>query len=143
MSEWQKDAPLFIPLLPHDDSWHVSSPASRNFLVRREFLSDPQELRNRLRLVAVVMLLLSPFLAVFMLIYFFLRNAEQFYHQPSSAGSRRWSNLALWKFREFNEVGGLEAERESGGQSGADMCQGGRLTRLFLPPSWSTCSSSG
>ena len=49
-------------------------------------------------------LLLAPFLVVFLLIYFFMRNAEKFYHQPSSAGARRWSALAAWRLREFNEL---------------------------------------
>lgn len=49
-------------------------------------------------------LLLAPFLLVFLLIYFFMRNAEKFYHQPSSAGARRWSSLAAWRLREFNEL---------------------------------------
>lgn len=50
------------------------------------------------------MLLLSPFLVIFMLVYLFLRHAEQFYNHPSTASSRRWSNLSKWMFREFNEV---------------------------------------
>jgi hypothetical protein len=52
----------------------------------------------------VANLLLAPFLLVFLLIYFFMRNAEKFYHQPSSAGARRWSSLAAWRLREFNEL---------------------------------------
>ncbi len=56
------------------------------------------------RRVAVANLLLAPFLLVFLLIYFFMRNAEKFYHQPSSAGARRWSSLAAWRLREFNEL---------------------------------------
>ncbi|WZY92787.1 hypothetical protein YC2023_065116 [Brassica napus] len=31
-------------------------------------------------------------------------HAEQFYNHPSTASSRRWSNLSRWLFREFNEV---------------------------------------
>lgn len=56
------------------------------------------------RRVAAANLLLAPFLLVFLLIYFFMRNAEKFYHQPSSAGARRWSSLAAWRLREFNEL---------------------------------------
>jgi len=56
------------------------------------------------RRMAVVNLLLAPFLLVFLLIYFFLRHAEKFYHSPSSLGARRWSPLASWKLREFNEL---------------------------------------
>ena len=54
--------------------------------------------------VGLAMLLLSPFLVIFMLVYLFLRHAEQFYNHPSTASSRRWSNLSKWIFREFNEV---------------------------------------
>lgn len=41
---------------------------------------------------------------LFLLIYFFMRNAEKFYHHPSSIGARRWSGLAYWRMREFNEL---------------------------------------
>ncbi|KAL3686025.1 hypothetical protein R1sor_004047 [Riccia sorocarpa] len=75
-----------------------------NFMIRRDFTSNPNRLRKRLMTVGLCMLMLSPFLIIFMLLYFFLRYAEQFYHQPSAAGSRRWSNLARWSFREFNEL---------------------------------------
>jgi autophagy-related protein 9 len=54
--------------------------------------------------VALANLLLAPFLLAFLLIYFFMRNAERFYHQPSAAGARRWSSLAAWRLREFNEL---------------------------------------
>ena len=56
------------------------------------------------RRMALVNLVLSPFLIAFLLIYFFLRHAEAFYHHPSSAGARRWSALAKWRLREFNEL---------------------------------------
>lgn len=56
------------------------------------------------RRMALCNLLVSPFLMVFLLIYFFLRNAEKFYHHPSSIGARRWSGLAFWRMREFNEL---------------------------------------
>lgn len=76
----------------------------RNFCVRRDFVSNPKTLKKRLMVVGIVMLLLSPFLVIFMLVYLFLGHAEQFYNHPSTASSRRWSNLSRWVFREFNEV---------------------------------------
>jgi autophagy-related protein 9 len=42
----------------------------------------------------VLNLVLSPFLAIFMMMYFLLHNAEKFYHQPSSVGTRQWSSHA-------------------------------------------------
>lgn len=62
-------------------------------------------LRRRLRLAALLNLAVSPFLAVFLCIFYFLRNAEHFYHHPGSAGARRWSPLAHWLLREWNELG--------------------------------------
>lgn len=61
--------------------------------------------------MALVNLLLSPFLIAFLLIYFFLRNGEAFYHHPSSLGARRWSALAKWRLREFNELPHLVTHR--------------------------------
>lgn len=80
----------------------------RNFCVRPDFVSDPKTLKKMLIIVGLAMLLLSPFLVIFMLVYLFLRHAEQFYNHPSTASSRRWSNLSKWVFREFNEVSFLE-----------------------------------
>lgn len=82
----------------------LQSMFDRNYCVRKEFISNPRTLKKRLTVVGVLMLLLSPFLVIFMLVYLFLRHAEQFYNHPSTASSRRWSNLSKWIFREFNEV---------------------------------------
>ena len=56
------------------------------------------------RRLAWANLALAPFVFVFLAIHFFLRNAEQLYHHPSSVGARRWSPLARWRLREFNEL---------------------------------------
>ncbi|KAK1307510.1 hypothetical protein QJS10_CPA10g01952 [Acorus calamus] len=76
----------------------------RNFCVRRDFIGNPSALKKRLVTVGIVMFLVSPFLVLFMLVYLFLRHAEEVYNHPSTASSRRWSNLSKWIFREFNEV---------------------------------------
>ncbi|KAK3020929.1 hypothetical protein RJ639_046585 [Escallonia herrerae] len=89
----------------------LQSMFDRNFCVRRDFISDPRTLKKRLIIVGLAMLLLSPFLVIFMLVYLFLRHAEQFYNHPSTASSRRWSNLSKWIFREFNEVDHLFKHR--------------------------------
>lgn len=89
----------------------LQSMFDRNFCVRRDFISNPRTLKKRLMVVGLVMLLLSPFLVIFMLVYLFLRHAEQFYNHPSTASSRRWSNLSRWMFREFNEVDHLFKHR--------------------------------
>ena len=63
--------------------------------------------------MAVANLVLAPFLLAFLLIYFFMRNAERLYHQPSAAGARRWSPLAAWRLREFNELPHYTAHRRA------------------------------
>lgn len=70
----------------------------------RPSFADEAALRRRFRQAAVVNVVASPFLGVFMLLYFFLRNAERLYHHPGGAGARRWSAAARWTFREFNEL---------------------------------------
>ncbi|KAK4418382.1 Autophagy-related protein 9 [Sesamum alatum] len=89
----------------------LQSMFDRNFRIRRDFVSDPETLKKRLMIVGFALLLLSPFLVIFMLVYLFLRHAEQFYNHPSTASSRRWSNLSKWMFREFNEVDHLFKHR--------------------------------
>ncbi|XP_010272081.1 PREDICTED: autophagy-related protein 9-like [Nelumbo nucifera] len=89
----------------------LQSMFDRNFCIRRDFISNPSSLKKRLMAVGLGMLLLSPFLVIFMLVYLFLRHAEQFYNHPSTASSRRWSNLSKWIFREFNEVDHLFKHR--------------------------------
>jgi autophagy-related protein 9 len=74
-----------------------------DFSIRASFY-DVAALRLRMRYLAVANLLLSPFLAIFMVMYFLLHNAEKFYHQPSSVGHRQWSTHAWWRLREFNEL---------------------------------------
>lgn len=103
-------------VLPKTLEWTLNwcilqSMFDRNFRVRRDFVSDPNTLRKRLMIVGFALLLLSPFLVIFMLVYLFLRHAEQFYNHPSTASSRRWSNLSKWMLREFNEVDHLFKHR--------------------------------
>ncbi|CAN0886209.1 Autophagy-related protein 9 [Linum grandiflorum] len=89
----------------------LQSMFDRNFCVKMDFVANPKALRKRLMVVGMAMLVLSPFLVIFMLVYLFLRHAEQFYNHPSTASSRRWSNLSRWIFREFNEVDHLFKHR--------------------------------
>lgn len=103
-------------VLPKTLEWTLNwcilqSMFDRNFRVRRDFVCDPKTLEKRLMIVGLALLLLSPFLVIFMLVYLFLRHAEQFYNHPSTASSRRWSNLSKWMFREFNEVDHLFKHR--------------------------------
>ncbi|KAI9122184.1 hypothetical protein K1719_006873 [Acacia pycnantha] len=89
----------------------LQSMFDRNFCVKRDFVSNPKTLKKRLMAVGLAMLLLSPFLVILMLVYLFLRHAEQFFNHPSRASSRRWSNLSRCMFREFNDVDHLFKHR--------------------------------
>lgn len=55
------------------------------------FLSDETALRQRLVKAAVINLLLAPFLLMFLVIYFFMKHAERFYHSP---GKQVFSNTS-------------------------------------------------
>uniref|UniRef100_A0A804LH34 Autophagy-related protein 9 n=1 Tax=Zea mays TaxID=4577 RepID=A0A804LH34_MAIZE len=96
-------------ILPKSLEWTLNwcifqSMFDSKFCVRKEFLTSPDVLRKRLIFVGIAMLILSPCLVIFPLVYVILRHAEEIYNHPSTASSRRWSNLSRWIFREYNEV---------------------------------------
>jgi len=101
--------------------WCILDPMfDKGFRVKRSFVSEPMALRRRFRTVAVVNALLSPFLLFFLVIYFFMRNAEAIYHHPSSIGARRWSPLARWRLQEFNELPCFLSHRLNAGHAAAE-----------------------
>ena len=65
---------------------------------------DVSALRHRFRCLAVINAILSPFVAIFLSMYFVLSYAEKFYNTPSTVGARDWSSYAYWRMREFNEL---------------------------------------
>lgn len=75
-----------------------------SFQVRARFTAHPNDLRNRFYMAGVVNLVLSPFIFMFMLIYFFFKHAQEMHQNPAKAGTRTWSQLARWRIREFNEL---------------------------------------
>ncbi|KAK9802892.1 hypothetical protein WJX73_002447 [Symbiochloris irregularis] len=92
----------------------------KDFRIHPEFIADERKLQRRFRRMAVLNLLLAPFLLVFLVIYFFMRNAEKFYNHPSAVGARRWSPLALWRLREFNELPHYVTHRLNASQRAAE-----------------------
>ena len=74
------------------------------FNVSSVFLRDIKGLQSRFMAVGAVHFLLLPFMLVFMVVHFFLQNASQFHSSKAYLGPRQWSPLALWTFREFNEL---------------------------------------
>lgn len=65
------------------------------FTVRRAFLEDVRALRVRLVLVGLAHVVLLPFLLLFMLVYFFLQNAQEWHSIKVRSGTRRGSSLIL------------------------------------------------
>lgn len=51
----------------------------KQFTIRREFLHDVGAIRVRLFLVGLAHVVLLPFLLLFMLVYFFLQNAQEWH----------------------------------------------------------------
>ncbi|XP_062200971.1 autophagy-related protein 9-like isoform X2 [Phragmites australis] len=96
-------------MLPKTLEWTLNwcifqSMFDSKFCVRKDFLTSPSILKKRLVFLGIAMFFLSPCLVIFPLVYMFLRHAEEFYNHPSTASSRRWSNLSRWILREYNEV---------------------------------------
>ena len=76
----------------HNESLNLSS----------AFLMDRDGLSRKFILVGLINALLTPFTLVLMTMQFFLSNAQQ--TASTHMFARRWTSLALWKFREFNEL---------------------------------------
>jgi len=93
--EWNLRLAVLYPLF--DSSFHVNTA----YLGARGINS----LKRRFVWLGVANLVLSPFILLFMLIFFFLRHAEELHSKRSlGQGPRAFSVLAQWKMREFNEL---------------------------------------
>ncbi|KAI7870405.1 autophagy protein Apg9-domain-containing protein [Spinellus fusiger] len=78
--------------------------------IRKRFLKEENRhvlvegLRKRFRFMGIVNLIFAPFILVYLFVFFFFRYFEEYHKNPSELGSRAYSPLAKWKFREFNEL---------------------------------------
>ncbi|KAI9137845.1 APG9-domain-containing protein [Paraphysoderma sedebokerense] len=78
--------------------------------IKKRFLSENhrgkliQGLRRRFVFMGLINAVFSPFIGLFLLMYFFFRYAGEFHRNPGSVGARQYSPLARWKLREFNEM---------------------------------------
>lgn len=81
-----------------------------NLVVKSAFLKENTQgnmingLQKRFQILALINLALSPFIFVFLLIYFVFRYGEEAYKNPSILGDRQYTQYARWKLREFNEL---------------------------------------
>lgn len=92
--EWNLKFAVLHSLFDHHFSIHSSYLGSAGI----------SSLRRRFRILGVANLLLTPFIMLFMIIFFFLKHAEELHSKKSLFGPRQWCNLAQWKLREFNEL---------------------------------------
>ncbi len=63
-----------------------------------------EQLQSKIALVAVVNLLLAPFVLVLQLIYSFFSYAELVKREPGALGVRRWSQFGRIYLRHLNEL---------------------------------------
>ncbi len=77
---------------------------NEQFNISSKFIKDTQALQGRFVMVGILHFILLPFMLIFMIVSFFLQNAQHFHSTRAYLGPRQWSPLALWKFREFNEL---------------------------------------
>lgn len=85
--------------------------------LREEFLRESNrdaltlELEKRFKFMALINLLVAPFLFIYLLVYVGFRYGEEMYRNPRNLSHRRYTNYALWKFREINEFERIFNER--------------------------------
>lgn len=70
-----------------------------------------EALRARLRIAALVSIIVAPFTIGYNVILFFFKNYTEFTKNPSRAGARTFAPYAEWKMREFNELDHLFRRR--------------------------------
>ncbi|KAK9247987.1 autophagy protein Apg9-domain-containing protein [Lipomyces tetrasporus] len=78
--------------------------------VRSTFLKDTHRkalaegLRRRFIFAGVINIIFAPFIVVYLILLYFFRYFDEYHKNPSTIGSRQYSRLAEWKFREYNEL---------------------------------------
>ncbi|KMU76254.1 LOW QUALITY PROTEIN: Atg9p [Coccidioides immitis RMSCC 3703] len=61
-------------------------------------------LRRRFIFAGVMNIFIAPFIVAYFLMHYFFRYFNEYQKNPSKIGSRQYTPLAEWKFREFNEL---------------------------------------
>lgn len=68
----------------------------------RRALSDG--LRRRFIFAGAMNIFVAPFIVVYFMMHYFFRYFNEFKKNPGQIGSRQYTPMAEWKFREFNEL---------------------------------------
>ncbi|KAI9049390.1 hypothetical protein LZ554_006424 [Drepanopeziza brunnea f. sp. 'monogermtubi'] len=76
---------------------------------KRRELSDA--LRGRFLFAGFMNVLFAPVIVIYLMIVYFLKYFNEYKKDPSAIGSRQYTPLAEWKFREFNELNHLFHKR--------------------------------
>ncbi|EFQ97423.1 Atg9p [Nannizzia gypsea CBS 118893] len=84
----------------------------------RKALSDG--LRRRFILAGFMNIFMAPFIVTYFLMHYFFRYFSEYQKNPSQIGSRQYTPLAEWKFREFNELWHLFERRTNMSRLAAD-----------------------
>jgi autophagy-related protein 9 len=61
-------------------------------------------IKNRLICVGILNIFLSPFILLYIIIFFIFNNIDELYINKKVLGSRRYSNYFKWKIRQYNEL---------------------------------------
>lgn len=77
---------------------------NHKYHIRPAFYTDPASLQRRFVVCGIAHAIFMPFLLSFMTLHFFMQNVYDFRSSEQYLGPRDWSNVAKWKFREFNEL---------------------------------------
>jgi autophagy-related protein 9 len=67
-------------------------------------------MKRRFVICGIVNLLLSPFILVYLILYFVACNIDDFYLKKTT-GRRKYNRISSWKFRHFNELDHFFKER--------------------------------
>ncbi|WZH46496.1 autophagy protein Apg9-domain-containing protein [Fusarium acuminatum] len=76
---------------------------------RRRLLS--QKLKQRLLFAGVLNLVFAPVVLAYVVIVYFFTYYNEYQKDPKQAAARKYTSLAEWKFREFNELPHIFYER--------------------------------
>jgi autophagy-related protein 9 len=78
------------------------------YAIFKDLFSDSMQnednIRNKCFIIGMANLILLPFSIIILSLYLFFRYAEEYRKNPSSIGTRVYSEEALLKFREYNEL---------------------------------------
>jgi autophagy-related protein 9 len=77
-----------------------------NFHVKEDWRNKSVWVRWTIQAVAFINIPLIPFIALFQLVYFVLNVAHEFHQRSSQSplATCKWTPLARWRFREYNEL---------------------------------------